>query len=153
MSEPVAKPRYYGEPRTAFDLEEIERRMRESIDSKKPAPEPDPLAELARLVGQANNAAFRKIFDAPANSAPRQGEVPPIAAPSRDQLYAAAFEPYPPKRQDDPYAYAQPQPAYGHGYAQQGYDPSQESQAYDYAQPAQPAGDFGHQHAGWHEQD
>jgi hypothetical protein len=158
MSEPVAKPRYFGEPRNAFDLEEIERRMRESIDAKKSAPEPDPLAELARLVGQANNDAFSKIFDAPPGQPARPNEAPPIAAPSRDQLYAAAFEPYPQKRQDDPYAPPQPvyaqQPAYGHGYAQQGYDPSQESQAYDYSQqPAQPAGDFAHQHATWHEQE
>lgn len=156
MSEPVAKPRYYGEPRNAFDLDEIERRMRESIDAKKPAPEPDPLAELARLVGQANNDAFSKIFDAPAGAAARQNEAPPIAAPSRDNLYAAAFEPYPQHRQESPYAPPQPayapQPAYGHGYAQQGYDPSQESQSYA-SSVAHPAEDYPPQHAAWHAQD
>jgi hypothetical protein len=163
MSEPVAKPRYFGETRNAFDLDDIERRMRESIDAKKPAPEPDPLAELARLVGQANNDAFSKIFDGPGRPAmptARPIEAPPIAAPSRDQLYAAAFEPYPPQRQEDPYAaYAPPQPAYapqaayGHGYAQQGYDPSQESQSYDYGrQTAQPAADYAQQHAAWQDQ-
>ncbi|MDB5544205.1 MAG: hypothetical protein JWO64_1354 [Hyphomicrobiales bacterium] len=158
MSEPVAKPRYYGEPRNGFDLEEIERRMRESIDGKKPAPEADPLAELARLVGQANNDAFSKIFDAPASQVARPIEAPPISAPSGDQLYAAAFEPYPRERQQDPYAPSQPayaaQPAYGHGYAQQGYDPSQESPSYDYGQqPAQPAGEYAQQHASWQEHD
>jgi len=43
MSEPVAKPRYLGEPRNVFDLEEIERRMRESIEPPKPE-QADPLA-------------------------------------------------------------------------------------------------------------
>ena len=67
MNDPNAKSRYPGEPRVSIDLDDIERRLRESLEpvavpapaaapspSSAPAPSAssaDPLAELARLVG------------------------------------------------------------------------------------------------------
>ena len=73
MSDPVAKSRSGGESRQQIDLDELERRMRESVGNlqqqlaAQPVPPPpqsaasDPLAELARLVGSGNDP-FRKVF-------------------------------------------------------------------------------------------
>ncbi len=147
MSEPVVRPRYLGEPRDAFDLDEIERRMREAIEPTKPqqppqpsrpAAEQDPLAELARLVGQTNNDAFHKIFGdqggptAPPPSGPRLSEPPPFSVSARDQLYAAAYERGPEPRFEEPYPYAsQQRPA--QDFAPQDFAP-QDYAAQDYAQ-------------------
>lgn len=140
MSEPVARPRYYGEPGNAFDVDEIERRMRLTIDPPKPS-EADPLAELARLVGQTNDDAFSRIFEGrngPTAPPPARGaasrlmEPPPVAEPARDNLYAAAFDPYPEPRREENYAYDD------RGYAQepvqQGQEPVQGDQDYAYQQ-------------------
>lgn len=145
MSEPFARSRLLGEPRNAFDLEEIERRMRQSIDSagvqQPPQPqsqqEQDPLAELARLVGQANDDALSRIFteaSGPTMSPPtsRRNEPPPLSMPPRDPLYAAAFEPEAP-RQDPLSAYAQP--AYGQDLPY-GFEPQSAPHSYGYPEPA-----------------
>ncbi len=155
MSEPVAKSRYYGEPSSAFDVDEIERRMRQSIEPSQ-ANDADPLAELARLVGQANNDAFSRMFEGqggptappPARGlAPRLIDPPPVSTPPRDNLYAAAFDPYPEPRRDDSYLYDErsyaPEPVQQHAQA-----PAQGEQAYAYA-PQDHAGGHYAQDGSW----
>jgi hypothetical protein len=142
MSEPVARPRYYGESGNAFDVDEIERRMRQSIEPS-PSRDADPLAELARLVGQTNDDAFSRIFEGqrgptsppPARGeAPRLMEPPPVAASPRDNLYAAAFDPYPEPRREESYSYDDR--SYPQAAAQQAYEPAQSNQAYAFPQGA-----------------
>jgi hypothetical protein len=159
MSEPVAKPRYLGEPRNVFDLEEIERRMRESIEPPKPE-QPDPLAELARLVGQGNTDAFSRVFadrDGPTSPPParqQQAYVSPYgqsSAPPDEQTYAPQeYQPQDYPQQDyqpqDPQEYqqqaheGQANPAYAYGHEPQGgetYAHHDEYAQHDaYAQPA-----------------
>lgn len=147
MNDPNAKPHYPGEPRVSIDLDDIERRLRESLEPvavpgpapvapPAPAPAHDPLAELARLVGGAQDP-FSKVFaPAPGLNAPPPSsrpmpplEPPPLVAPS---VYAPT--------------YAAPEPAYAHepayaaqpAYAQEpAYAPEPVAPAYgQYAQPA-----------------
>ncbi len=71
MSEQVAK-RSAGEPRQTIDLGQIERRMRDSIEPQfeSQAHAPDPLTELARLVGGETDP-FRQMFaERPSLNAP-----------------------------------------------------------------------------------
>ncbi|MDB5641924.1 MAG: hypothetical protein JWN07_1241 [Hyphomicrobiales bacterium] len=144
MSEPAAKMRYYGEPNNAFDVEEIERRMRQSIEQPQAPRDSDPLAELARLVGQTNNDAFSRIFEVqggPTTPPPARGvpprliEPPQIPAPSRDNLYAAVYDQHPETRREDPGQYAQP--GYPQEQGHQAYEPAahDDQQAYAAADP------------------
>lgn len=156
MSEPAAKPRSPADYRD-FDLGDMERRMRESLEphQQPQSRENDPLAELARLVGTGEADPFRKLF---AHRDPEPGAQPatvhqlrPYEAPrgnEQDHYYEqghqqpAAHDPYAQAHYpQDPYAqdpYAQHDPAQ-HGYAEQpAYrDPRYDQQAYDQAHGAQ----------------
>ncbi|MEN9708440.1 MAG: hypothetical protein RIQ68_848 [Pseudomonadota bacterium] len=150
MSDPTFRSRSNGEPRVSIDLEDIERRLRESLDpvAVPPPPAPaaapassaaDPLAELARLVGSANADPFSKVFAQPAGI-----QSPPPVMPR-----AMPFEPppvMPTSSSYDPAPFAA-QPAYGQpAYAQPAYEPAQPEPAYEqgayqhqpaYGEPAQ----------------
>ena len=145
MSDPNFRSRSTGEPRVSIDLEDIERRLRESLEPvpvPPPAPAPssaDPLAELARLVGSANADPFSKVFAQPAG----------IQAPPPEMPRAMPFEPppvMPATSSYDPAPYAPPPSYVQPAYAQPAYEPSQPEPAYDpsayhqqatYADPAQ----------------
>ncbi len=162
MNDPNAKSRYPGEPRVSIDLDDIERRLRESLEpvavpapaaAPSPAPAPsassaDPLAELARLVGSANDP-FSKVFapssglQAPPPAMPRVTPLePPPILPQEAAYEPASFAPppastyaqpqYAPTSHEQP-AYEQPayaQPAYAQAQTEPAYDPSA------YQQPA-----------------
>ncbi|MDB5595291.1 MAG: hypothetical protein JWM36_2252 [Hyphomicrobiales bacterium] len=90
MSEPAAKPRHSADPRQAIDLDDFERRLRDqSVGSE---PNPDPLAELARLVGGENDP-FKNMFAEPAPAAGRGGHLRPVQPVAVDP-YAPAFDPH-----------------------------------------------------------
>ncbi|MDB5591089.1 MAG: sporulation protein, partial [Enterovirga sp.] len=63
--------------RFEIDIDEIERELRRSAESA-PAPRPDPLAELARIVGQ--DDPFRGIIGESRSGAPRVASDPAAAA-------------------------------------------------------------------------
>src|SRR4051812_41919521 len=66
--------------RFEIDLDEIEKQLRRSVEATPP-PKNDPLAELARIVGQ--DDPFRGLFTE--QPAPGQGKAPPVApAPGRE---------------------------------------------------------------------
>ena len=128
MSDPTFRSRSTGEPRVSIDLEDIERRLRESLEPVAvPPPAPaasptpsssDPLAELARLVGSANADPFSKVFAQPAGI-----QTPPPVMPR-----AMPFEPppvMPTTSSYDPAPYAQP------AYGQPAYEPAQPEPVYD----------------------
>ena len=154
MSDPTFRSRSTGEPRVSIDLEDIERRLRESLEPVAvPPPAPavapassvaDPLAELARLVGSANADPFSKVFAQPAGIQSPPPEMP-RAMPFEPPPVMPAASSYDPAPYSPPPAYAQPayaQPAYG----QSAYEPVQPEPAYEqgayqsqpaYADPAQ----------------
>ena len=152
MSDPNFRSRSTGEPRVSIDLEDIERRLRESLEPVAvPPPAPaatpaassaDPLAELARLVGSANADPFSKVFAQPAGF-----QSPPPAMPR-----AMPFEPppvMPTSSSYDPAPFAAP-PAYAQpAYGQPAYEPAQSEPLYDQtAYQQQPAyADQGQDHA------
>jgi hypothetical protein len=106
MSDSVAKSRSGGESRQSIDLDELERRMRESVGNLQqqlaaqtvPPPPPsapaasDPLAELARLVGSGNDP-FRKVF-ADRNDGLTMPPPGRASAPSYDSPGVAAANQY-----------------------------------------------------------
>ena len=132
MNDPI-KSRPAGEPRLSIDLDDIERRLRESLEPV-PVPPPafetapakpaalshDPLAELARLVGGAQDP-FSKVFaPAPGLSAPPRAarQMPPLDPPpvSMQPAYAASYAPqtsYAPVVEAVPAYGDYQQPAYG----------------------------------------
>lgn len=89
MSEPAAKPRHSTDLRQAIDLDDFERRLRDQPVGAEP--NPDPLAELARLVGGENDP-FKNMF---AESAPaaRGGHLRPVQPVAVDP-YAPSFDPH-----------------------------------------------------------
>lgn len=147
MSDPVAKSRSGGESRQPIDLDELERRMRESVGNLQqqlaaqsvPPPPPaspatsDPLAELARLVGSGNDP-FRKVFadrndgltmPPPGRAASPSYDSPGVAAANQydlDRAFGRAT-PTPPSYMADP-APARPEASID-PYAQQAYQAPQ----------------------------
>ena len=85
MSEPAAKSRHTGEPRTAIDLDDFERRLREQPVGTEPSS--DPLAELARLVGGESDP-FKAVFA----KAPAGGHLRPVEPVAQDP-HAPAYDP------------------------------------------------------------
>jgi len=139
MSDPTFRGRPSTDPRVSIDLDDIERRLRESLDpvpASAPAPAPfpvaDPLAELARLVGASNPDPFSRVFSHPSGlGAPPSGErvlpiePPPVASPTyAGPAYGEPSFGAPPYRA----SYQAPQP-----------DPLPPGPAYDYAYQAQHA--------------
>lgn len=145
MSDPNFRSRSTGEPRVSIDLEDIERRLRESLEPvpvPPPAPAPssaDPLAELARLVGSANADPFSKVFAQPAGIQSPPPEMPrampfepPPVMPTASSYNPAPYAP-PPTHAQSVYA----QPAYGAAQPEPAYDPAVYQQQAAYADPAQ----------------
>ncbi len=104
--------------RLAIDLDEIERQLRQS--APQPAqPKSDPLAELARIVGQ--DDPFRAIL-----SADRAGVEPRRHAPEVDDIFALGPDTperqpasaYPDAPQQHPQAYRDESFAQDHGYGE-----------------------------------
>jgi hypothetical protein len=89
MSEPAAKPRHSTDLRQAIDLDDFERRLRDQPVGAEP--NPDPLAELARLVGGENDP-FKNMFAEQAPAAARGGHLRPVQPVAVDP-YAPAFDP------------------------------------------------------------
>ncbi len=150
MNDPIKSPPA-GESRLSIDLDDIERRLRESIESvpvsapaKPSAPSNDPLAELARLVGDGQDP-FNKIFaPAPGLSVPppaaRQSmpfDPPPVSLSPAYEASEAPEVSYAPAVDAGPAYGGYQQPAYGaeqDPYQQSAQPQSQwtnEPQAYD----------------------
>ncbi len=126
MNDPIKSPPA-GESRLSIDLDDIERRLRESIDSvpvtalaKPSMPSNDPLAELARLVGDGQDP-FNKIFaPAPGLSVPppaaRQAlplDPPPVSLSPSYEASEAPLVSYAPAVDAGPAYGGYQQPAYG----------------------------------------
>lgn len=107
--------------RLAIDLDEIERQLRQTAPQHS-APKNDPLAELARVIGQED--PFRAIL-----SADRAGVEPRRTSPEADDIFALAPEPRAPLRND--YS-EQRDEEIGHDQAQQDF---REPPHWDHAQP------------------
>lgn len=150
MSDPTFRSRSTGEPRVSIDLDDIERRLRESLEPVAVPPPPvsagapassaaDPLAELARLVGSANADPFSKVFSQPAGIQSPPPEMPRAMPfePPPVMPAASSYDPAPYAAQP---AYARPaysQTAYGQpAYAQTDYEPVQSEPSFDPSQPA-----------------
>jgi hypothetical protein len=104
--------------RRAIDLDELERQLRLSADTSDARNVPDPLAELARLVG--NDDPFKDILGQP--GAPRQqGRASDEALRALENEFAADLRP---AYGDDPYAPQQAQDDHlDYGSQLQSYDP------------------------------
>lgn len=130
-----------GEPSAAkyrpeLDLDEFERRLRAAAPSpqtRQPAQgAPDPLAELARLVGGAGEGGRQDPFDAlfRAQKAVTEGRPAPIAAP-----HEPYFDEHDAPGGGDPHGYAEPAPHWG-------AEPAGQA-AYGEASHAQSFGEYG----------
>ncbi|MCB8822095.1 SPOR domain-containing protein [Microvirga rosea] len=119
-------------PRFAVDLNEIERQIAQAQSAPAQpvsAGRGDPLAELARIVGQ--DDPFQSLLAADAPQARRAAP----GSPSADELFAVRPQAAAPSH----YAAQGSQGDYGHS------DPGYDSHAYGQAHQAAPAQDYGYQ--------
>ncbi|MDB5648821.1 MAG: Sporulation domain protein [Hyphomicrobiales bacterium] len=157
MSEPAAKPRHLGDLRQAIDLDDFERRLRDQPLGSEP--NPDPLAELARLVGGENDP-FKSMFADQAPPVTRGAHLRPVQPVAVDP-YAPAFDPQFDERfggrlaaghasqspqPQDQQGYYQDEQSFQQGHGQQGYVQR------DYGQQDYGQQNFGQQHFGQEEQ-